>query len=311
MALRKELAFKSLANKIRQRYEMEFNDEFLVPESEVKEYVDAPESVYQRYAKIYSGLEYKSGGHPDFDYLANPGNIGNTEEGVITAFFLDLRNFTKYCKFLSRKKVYVAKAATIEATIGICYLYEGHLHEIPGDGVLCFFGGKDAENLESGSLAVQAACDVMAVLEEEIIPEFNNEEAYPKIYPKIGLDFGEALWGAYGADPNYEVKATSFYVDIASKMMNKCTARQAAIGDNIKNLLEIDEEYTENLWKYKRELTVEGEKQEISYQTWRFNWRAFRNDMMDPSKDIAQLGILPFTHDVSGSKSKLGDAPLA
>jgi len=312
MALTKRAALKALGQRIRERYGFTIDESLLLAEEEIEQFIKSVEAPYQRFAEVYKGIEFRPGGHPDYDYLVEPGNIGDTEEGEITALFLDLKNFTKYCWFLSREDVYKAKAAVIAAVIDVCRMYGGHLHEIPGDGVLFFFGLKNQEPLDTALQAMQAACDAMAFLEEDIIPEYNDEDVYPDIYPKMGIDYGSVLWGAYGCDPHYEVKATAFNVDIASKMMHHCKSRQIAIGDDLKKFVDIDEEtYLARGWKYERSLTVRGEKKSVSYQTWILDWGTFRRDEMEVDSDLSKLGIIGSAPIVITSKSKLGDAPLA
>lgn len=312
MALTKRAALKALGQKIRQRHGFRIDGSLLLGEEQIEQFIKSAEAPYKRFAEAYKGIEFRPGGHPDYDYLIEPENIGDTKEGVITTLFLDLKNFTKYCRLLSRENVYKAKAVVIAAVINVCWMYGGHLHEIPGDGVLFFFGHKNQEPLDAALQALQAACDAMAFLEEDIVPEYNDEDIYPDIYPKMGIDYGSVLWGAYGCDPYYEVKATAFNVDIASKMMCQCNSKQIAIGNDLKEFVNVDEEkYLAPGWKYERSLTVQGEKSTVCYQTWIFSWRIFRREEMDEDLDLSNLGIVGPTPIVSRSKSKLGNAPLA
>jgi class 3 adenylate cyclase len=209
------------------------------------------------------------------------------------------------------QNVYQAKAVVIAAVIDVCRMYGGHLHDIPGDGVLFFFGGKEQESLDAAMRAVQAACDGMVFLESDIIHEFNSEESYPDIYPKMGIDYGTVLWGAYGCDHCYETKATGFNVDIASKMMRQCNAKDIAIGDDLRTFLELPEDYLTRGWKYDRSLTIGGEERTVSYQTWLLDWRSFGRQEMNTNSGLEQLGALGPIPRVVTSKSKLGDAPLA
>jgi len=312
MALTKREALRALGQKIRQRYSFAFKESLLLSGEQIEQFLQSVEIPYQRFAEVYRGIEFRPGGHPDYNHLVEPEKIGSTEKGEITTLFIDLKNFTKYCRFLSRENVYKAKGTVIAAVIGVCRMYGGHLHEIPGDGVVFFFGRKDQEPLDASLQAVQAACNAMAFLEEDVIPEYNDEDTYPNIYPKIGIDYGIALWGGYGCDPYYEVKATAFNVDVASKMMHQCNSREIAIGDDLKTFVDIDEEkYLTHGWKYERSLTVQGEKKSFSYQTWIFNWRTFRREEMNEDSDLSKLGMIGSAPTIITSKSKLGDAPLA
>jgi len=312
MAITKRQALRSIAAQARKHANLPFDSSALLPETELKEYLRSAEGYYKRFAEFSEGQPLQRGGHPDYNFLAQEPNIGKTTEGSVTTFFMDLKNFTKYCCFLSPAKVYQAKYATIEAIIGICHLHGGHLHDITGDGVMAFFGRKERNDLESARDALNAAADAMQLLEQEVISEYNDNSQYPNIHPKIGLDFGKALWGAYGAAPVFEVKATGFYVDVANKMMSSRNSQEVAIGNELRDLLGIDDEYLETGWTYDRQMTVDREEKRISYKTWIFNWRKHLRDHDEKDKDLARMGIVsvnaPF---VKKSRTTLGDAPLA
>ena len=309
MPLSKNEAFESLANNIRMKYDMDYNSNKLFDAGRIKNLQESTDPVLKKFASVYSG-DVSKGGHPDYNYLAEADYIGEVEKGSITAFFFDLKNFTKYFRLLDDKeKVYKAKAASIEAVAAISSMYGGHLHEIPGDGVLIFFGGRHCENDVMALRALYALCDSMYVLENYIIPEYNSDE-YPDIYPKMGLDYGEVLWGAYGASPSYEVKATSFNVDIASKMMSYCSSKEAAIGNDIKNFLAIDARYLiKNKESYNKSLTVNGVPKSILYAIWKFDWKKYRNDKMPDSTNLD--GLYTPNISITKSRTKLQDAPLA
>lgn len=314
MGITKRQALRAIAAQARKHAKLPFDTNALLPDSLVKEYLGSPEVAYKRFAEFYESLPIKRGGHPDYDFLAEPANIGETAEGNITTLFMDLKNFTKYCCFLSRDKVYQAKYASIESTIGVCRIHGGHLHDITGDGVMFFFGGKNEDDAEAARNALNAAADAMELLEKEVITEYNDKGQYPNIHPKIGVDFGTALWGAYGAPPSFEVKATAFNVDVANKMMSDRNSQEVAIGDEIKNLLKVDEEeYLEDGWVYNRQMTVDGEEKKISYKSWVFDWRKHLRNRNEEDKDLARIGIATFTMPaiVTRSKTTLGDAPLA
>ncbi len=312
MSYSKKQAFKSLSNQIRKKYGFDYERSEILSEGQIFEIAKSDEEILQKFAEISEGKIPTKGGHPDYDYLSTNGYIGKTESGRITAFFFDLKNFTKYYRLLDNKeKVYKAKAASIEAIIQVCYLYGGHLHEIPGDGVLIFFGGRDSDHYITAYQALMAITDAMVILEDQIIPEYNTDQ-YPDIYPKMGIDFGDATWGAYGASPLYETKATSFNVDIASKMMKWCNSKDIAIGDDFRKHLELDPKYLEKISEsYRKILTIKGQERKIDYSFWRFDWKNFKKDKMDDEVDLKNISTYPQTTSPLTSKTKLKDAPLA
>jgi class 3 adenylate cyclase len=312
MGITKKQALRAIAAQAKKRARLPYDEGALLPDYEVKNYLNSKELIYKRFAEFYEALDAKRGGHPDYDFLAEPQNVGTTMEGKITTLFMDLKNFTKYCCFLSANDVYKAKYASIEATIGVCRIHGGHLHDITGDGVMFFFGGAECNDLDCARHALDAAADAMELLETEVISQYNNSTQYPNIHPKIGLDFGTALWGAYGAPPVFEVKATAFNVDIANKMMGKRHSQEVAIGDSLKEFLEVEEdEYLEPGWAYERQMTVNGQEKNISYKSWVFDWRKHLRDRSDDDKDLARIGVITAPMVITGSRTKLGDAPLA
>jgi class 3 adenylate cyclase len=309
----KKQALRAIAAQSRKHAGLPFDATALVPERTIDEYLRSPEGVYKRFGEFLKNISIGRGGHPDYDELAKLENLGKTAEGNITTLFMDLKNFTKYCCFLSRRDVYQAKFASIEAAIGVCRLHGGHLHDIPGDGVMFFFGGPRTNDVEAARRALDAAADAMQLLEDVVIAEYNDKSQYPSIHPKIGVDYGMALWGAIGTPPDYEVKATSFNVDIANKMMSQRNSQEVAVGDGLKDLLAIDEEdYLEPGWTYERQMTVKGKVEKFSYKTWVFDWRKHLNDRADSDRDLARMGVvIPPAAAISGSRTRLGDAPLA
>jgi class 3 adenylate cyclase len=308
MGITKREALRSIAARARKHAGMDFDEGALLSDAAIKAYRGSLDPRYRQFVEFCEGELPKAGGHPDYNHLALAENVGKTAQGNITTLFMDLKNFTKYCCFLSREKVYQAKYASIESTIGVCRLHGGHLHDITGDGVMFFFGGANSNDLECADHSLQAASDAMQLLEEEVIVEYNDDSEYPNIHPKIGIDFGEALWAGYGASPHFEVKATSFNVDIANKMLSACNSQEVAIGDDLKSFLEIDEdEFLGAGWKYERQLR----EKKISYKTWVFDWRRHLAERDDNDRDLARLGIARAPLVVTQSRTTLGDAPLA
>jgi class 3 adenylate cyclase len=313
MSLTKKQALKAIAAQARRRVGLEYDSKAILSNEEAERYLKSSDPHYRRFADFLLNHLDRRGGHPDYDHLAAPELAGKTEEGTITTLFMDLKNFTKYCCFLSPKAVYQAKAASIETAVGVCRIYGGYLHEIPGDGVMFFFGGKNKDDIDFAKKAINAAADTMDTLENEVMVEYNSNEQFPNIHPKIGVDYGNATWGAYGAQPIFEVKATAFNVDIAHKMMSERLSQEVAVGEDIKNLLKIDEEkYLTTGWRYEKQLTVKGETKKICYETHVFNWQQWLRDKSDENEDLSLIGTLKAPAIVTKSATKLSSStPLA
>lgn len=313
MPITKKAALRAIAAQARQRVGLPFDAGDILSQRDIANFAESTEPTYKRFGEYLKGI-FPRGGHPDYNHLALPQNAGKTEEGEITTFFMDLKNFTKYCCFLSPRTVYQSKSAAVETAIGVCEIYGGHLHEIPGDGVMFFFGGRLLNHLEYAKKALNAAADTMDLLEKVVMAEYNSKDEYPNIHPKIGIDFGSATWGAFGAHPNYETKATAFHVDIAHKIMSERLSQEVAIGDDLKGFLEIDEEkyLTGEKWCYERQHTVNGETRRICYNTHVFNWRQWLRDRANEETDLAKIHIMGAPAVITGSKTRLAEStPLA
>lgn len=96
-------------------------------------------------------------------------------------------------------------------------------------------------------------------------------------------------------------------------MMSQRNSQEVAVGDSLKDLLVIDEdEYLEPGWSYERQMTVKGKVEKFSYKTWVFDWRKHLSARADSDRDLAKMGVMPPpTVAVSGSRTRLGNAPLA
>lgn len=312
MPITKKAALRAIAAQARKRVDLPYDESAILSQSRVAEFAESSVPEYKRFADFLLNRVFRRGGHPDYDHLAHPELAGKTEEGEITTLFMDLKNFTKYCCFLSPQDVYKAKASSIETVIGVCRIYGGHLHEIPGDGVMFFFGGRNLNSVQTARNAINAASDSMETLEAVVMEEYNSKDKFPSIYPKIGVDYGNALWGAYGAHGVFEVKATAFNVDIAHKMMAQRHSKEIAVGDDLKKLLEINEEkYLTKDWSYERTLTVNGEEKSICYPTYVFDWAKWLSERADDNSDLARISIIKAPVVVTASRTQLGDAPLA
>lgn len=313
MSITKKEALRAIAAKARKRVGMSFDAGALLSDTEVSSFAKSNEPAYKRFADFYLNNLSRRGGHPDYDHLARPELAGQTEEGSITTLFMDLKNFTKYCCFLSPRDVYQAKAASIETAVGVCRIYGGYLHEIPGDGVMFFFGGKHKDDLDYARKAVNAAADTMDTLEKEVMVEYNSDDQFPSIHPKIGLDYGNAVWGAYGAQPIFEVKATSFNVDIAHKMMGERLSQEVAVGNDLKTFMDISQDkFLADGWSYERQLTVKGETKKISYKTFVFNWERWIEEKADEDQDLSLIGTTKAPFVMTRSATRLSEAtPLA
>src|SRR2546423_8511099 len=101
MGITKKQALRAIAAQARKRARLQYDQGALLPNSVVRDYLRSSDATYKRFAEFYEAVDSRRGGHPDYDFLAETENVGSTVEGKITTLFMDLKNFTKYCCFLS------------------------------------------------------------------------------------------------------------------------------------------------------------------------------------------------------------------
>ena len=104
---------------------------------------------------------------------------------------------------------------------------------------MAFFRSRQNEQhdtLENSVIdAINCAAYFIEVMNEIVKPQI-KEVADENIGIRIGIDLGETnyvLWGNYGIPGVNEVTATSFFVDIASKLQHKAPKNSIMLGQNL------------------------------------------------------------------------------
>ncbi|HFT3433942.1 TPA: adenylate/guanylate cyclase domain-containing protein [Klebsiella variicola] len=180
------------------------------------------------------------GTHPDFRNLES-NNI--TKFGYVVTMFMDIIGSTKLGLSYSPQDVFLFKNNIITGFIETINAFDGHVHRIMGDAVMAFFRSKDNEEnntLENSAIdAINCAAYFIEVMNEIVVPQI-KEVADENIGIRIGIDIGEkdyVLWGNYGIPGVNEITATSFFVDIASKLQHKAPKNSIMLGETLVNKL--------------------------------------------------------------------------
>ena len=201
------------------------------------------------------------GHHPDFEHLKA---TRATEFAPITTLFMDMEGSTRLGLIYTPEQVFKTKNAVIQSTIDIIKSFDGHVHRIMGDAVMAFFGGKRS-TVEQGAIdALNCAATLRALivsLVEKRLPEMADEP----LGIRIGLDYGakeKVLWGPYGYPGMEEITATSFHVDVASKLQHAAGRNQIMLGDSLRALLDVPDVLLQ-----KKTFIKNGEEQEEPYAT--------------------------------------------
>lgn len=182
------------------------------------------------------------GGHPDFLHLRNTNNV---EKCAITTLFMDLEGSTRLNLFYTLEEVYFIKNAFIRGAIEIIKSFDGHVHRIMGDAVMAFFGGKNRIHEDCLVDAVNCGAVLRLYADSVINKQLKGQGLDGEFGIRIGIDHGtneNVLWSSYGYFDMEEVTATSFFVDVASKLQHQAGRNGIMIGQSLRSVMDIPEE---------------------------------------------------------------------
>ncbi|MCP2015911.1 class 3 adenylate cyclase [Deinococcus sp. HSC-46F16] len=208
------------------------------------------------------------GGHPGFDPRPD-----ETREAPVTTMFADLRNFTKYALFLPLDQVREIKARVIKTAVDTVHAFDGHVHNIPGDGVMAFFGAPGEDPRLGATRALRAGAYLLTLIRDDVSTFLMEQGIFDApVKMRVGIEYGTALWGQYGVLGTSEVKATGFPVDFAAKVQQSVGADELGLGEGIVDLLSIPDDFilrrgAEYRRQYKNEVRVK--------KSYVFDWVSF------------------------------------
>jgi class 3 adenylate cyclase len=250
------------------------------------------------------------GNHPDFEHL---NGTTNTVYNSITTMFMDIDNSTRLGIILPLEDVFLIKNAFIRTAIDIINSFNGHVHRIMGDAVLAFWGGISADdNLEIIN-ALNCASLIRYFVDRTVIPALRNNGYDEDFGIRIGLDYGEknhVLWSSYGYLGIDEVTATSFYVDVASKLQHQAGKNQIMLGDSLKRKLDFpdvllnikttDEHGQKAEEKYLIPNYTDKYGRKINYRKYIFKWKEYLRytPLSQYDRDYFETGAMGFTLEV-------------
>jgi adenylate cyclase len=217
------------------------------------------------------------GSHPDFAHL----EYGDEEYHHCTSVFVDLKGSTRLARTLPLPKVQQIKNGLLESAIEIFQAFDGHIQRLQGDAVFALFCRKGVSKEDSMVDALNAASVLQAFIEDYLNPKF-EAVGLPEIAARIGIDFGdddEVLWSRYGVGDCHEITTTSLHTDLASKLQSRAKSRGIMIGDNVRKLLDIPDEFLEVKKIIKDGIPVDRkyivEYGDFKYRMWSFKWETY------------------------------------
>jgi class 3 adenylate cyclase len=115
--------------------------------------------------------------------------------------------------------------AYLTAMIAVVEHHNGHVIDIVGDGLMVFFGGKNADPQLENKRAMQKAglsgLDMLTVLEEVVNKILVAEGHKLLIHCGVGVDFGDVIVTKIGTSRIFDTKAYGDCINTASKFSNE------------------------------------------------------------------------------------------
>lgn len=178
------------------------------------------------------------GSHPDFKNLGHEQYLNH----YCVTMFADIKGSTRLNEKYTLFQIRQIKDTILTLAIHVANFFGGHIHRLQGDGISIQF----VRNSQHPSDAIINALNASALLSQFVKSElkeiFERDDIKP-IAIRIGLDYGadeDVLWSYYGVPNCEELTTTSFFTDVAAKLQAKGKSNQIMIGNNLREVLDLD-----------------------------------------------------------------------
>ena len=167
--------------------------------------------------------------------------FGSYDKANFAVLFVDMRDSTLRAQSTGAEKTFLTMHVYLTALLEVVKHYEGKVIDIMGDGIMVFWGGKEAIDKENmfNKFSVQKAglCgrDMLVVREKVINPIIEKEDLGAKINMGVGVTFDSVIVTKIGISDSYDVKAFGDCINIASKYAGKSLNR-VKLSKKVKNL---------------------------------------------------------------------------
>lgn len=231
---------------------------------------------------LSNNLAAKELGHPDFKHIKS---TNQNEYHNIVSVFIDIDGSTNLHKEYNLEEIYVITNTIQCAAIHICTRLGGHIQRLQGDGIFCYFGGKNIDKTDAAQKAILAVSLLTYFISMDVKKALSNEEIDP-IKIKTGIDFGEdakTLWANFGVHNINEVTTLSLHTSLANKMQKYAKPNGIVVGENIKTLVKLED----SLFDYprdsngdiKKRYIYEDVKKNYRYTQYSFNWYTYLSSL--------------------------------
>jgi len=236
-------------------------------------------------------LDQAVGQHPDFIDLKD---TNDTRNHYIISSFIDIRRSTNLFKKYDEETVYMITNTVQLAAIAVCTAFGGFIHRLQGDGLFVYFGRKNLNKTDAIKHSI-AALSLFSHYMKTDLKRIFERNGIDAIYSTIGVDFGDddkVLWAMAGINDTSEITTYSLHTSLASKMQGYAKANEIIVGENIKTMLNLNDDSIFNVVEGKRYIFQDPDKN-FYYTQYVLNWMKYlrRLDFIATSPNTGNLAI--------------------
>jgi class 3 adenylate cyclase len=192
------------------------------------------ESTWKHYQQAKNNLIEKRAVLEHYDAISDviPGfnaeklEFGSYDKENFAVLFVDMRDSTKRAQNIGAEKTFLTMHIFLTALLEVVKCYHGKVIDIMGDGLMVFWGGREARTkdymvkTEAVRNAGRCGLAMLKVRTEVINKIILSEELGNEISIGIGLTFDSVVVTKIGINDSYDVKAFGDCINIASKYSN-------------------------------------------------------------------------------------------
>lgn len=211
------------------------------------------------------------GTHPDFSNL----QLGESKYQYCVSMFIDIKGSTNLALRYTLEEVRQMKDAVLSMCIHTATVFGGHIQRLQGDGLYIQYTNYQIIPNDMIINALNTASVLCHFISTTLADNLKSRGLEP-MRIKVGLDYGDTskvLWSHYGVIGCNELTATSIHVDLASKLQARAGSNEIRIGQNVKEVLDLPDEYISV------PQNKEGEdryiKSTMNYRQYIFNWKSY------------------------------------
>ena len=166
--------------------------------------------------------------------------FGSYDKENFAVLFVDMRRSTQRAQSVGAEKTFLTMHVFLTALLEVVKHYKGKVIDIMGDGLMVFWGGKEARAEENmvKTFAIQNAglCgrDMLVVREKVINKIVSNENLGTLISIGVGITFDSVIVTKIGISGSYDVKAFGDCINIASHYAGQAE-NQIKVSKKVKN----------------------------------------------------------------------------